>query len=143
MAHAGGRVLWRVLLFLFLSVAYALGQSGDTSAVERYSELGQRALAAGKYDEAEQAFEKLRELEPGMAEVHAQLGVIYFQERKFDQAVPALRQALKLKPGLPKADTLLAMSLSEMGQYSEALPGLEKVGSRTVSTGAPSKVTSS
>jgi tetratricopeptide (TPR) repeat protein len=126
MAHAGGRVLWRVLLFLLLSVAYALGQSGDTSAVERYSEVGQRALAAGKYDEAEQAFEKLRELEPGMAEVHAQLGVIYFQERKFDQAVPALRQALKLKPGLPRTDTLLAISLSEMGRYNEALPGLEK-----------------
>ena len=126
MAHPGGGVLWRGLLCLFLSAAYALAQSGDTSAVERYSEAGQRALAAGKYDQAEQAFEKLRELEPGMAEVHAQLGVIYFQERKFDQAVPALRQALKLKPGLPRADTLLAMSLSEMGRYNEALPGLEK-----------------
>ena len=93
---------------------------------EKYSEQGQRALAQGHYAEAEAAFEKLRELEPGVAEVHANLGVIYFQERKFEQAVPALRQALKLKPTLPKTERLLAMSLSELGHYKEALPGLEK-----------------
>ncbi len=57
------------------------------------------------------AFEKLRELEPSIAEVHANLGLIYFQEKKFDQAVLALRQALKLKPNLPRTGTLLAISL--------------------------------
>ena len=103
---------------------HAVAQSAD--AVEKYSEQGQRALAQGNYAEAEAAFEKLRELEPGVAEVHANLGLIYFQERKFEPAVIALRQALKLKPALPKTATLLAMSLSELGRYSEALPGLEK-----------------
>jgi tetratricopeptide (TPR) repeat protein len=68
----------------------------------------------------------LRELEPGVAEVHANLGVIYFQEMKFEQAVPTLRQALKLKPALTKTAALLAMSHSELGRYGEALPGLEK-----------------
>ena len=74
----------------------ASAQSAD--AIEKYSEQGQRALAQGHYAEAEAAFEKLRELEPGVAEVHANLGLIYFQERKFEPAVIALRQALKLKP---------------------------------------------
>jgi len=95
-------------------------------AIAQYSDQGQKALAQGKYAEAEAAFEKLRELEPGVAEVHANLGVIYFQERKFEQSVPALRQALKLKPTLTKTAALLAMSLSELGRYGEALPGLEK-----------------
>jgi tetratricopeptide (TPR) repeat protein len=99
-------------------------QSAD--AIQKYSEQGQRALAQGNYAEAEAAFEKLRELEPGVAEVHANLGVIYFHERKFEPAVSALRQALKLKPALPKTDAMLAMSLSELGRYTEALPGLEK-----------------
>jgi len=99
-------------------------QSGDT--IEKYSEQGQRALAQSNYAEAEEAFEKLRKLEPGVAEVHANLGVIYFQERKFEPAVSALRQALKLKPTLGKSATLLAMSLSELGRYREALPDLEK-----------------
>lgn len=95
-------------------------------AAERYAAEGQAALAAGRYADAEKAFEQLRQLEPGMAEVHANLGLIYFEERKYDQAVPALRKALKLKPSLVKSENLLAMSLSEIGRYAEAVPGLEK-----------------
>ena len=115
---------WAVLVVLVLAASAACAQ--DTSLVERYAEEGESALAAGRYAEAEKAFEKLRQLEPGMAEVHANLGLIYFQERKFEQAVPTLRQALKLKPALTKTDNLLAMSLSELGRYQEAVPGLEK-----------------
>ncbi len=107
--------------------AHLLAQSSPSAAaVEHYSEEGQRALAQGNYVDAEHAFEKLRQLEPGIAEVHANLGLIYFQEGKFERAVPALQQALKLKPTLTKSASLLAMSLSELGRYSEALPGLEK-----------------
>lgn len=115
---------WSVLVALALAVSAACAQ--DTSLAERYADEGQAALAAGRYEDAERAFEKLRQLEPGMAEVHANLGLIYFEERKFDKAVPALRQALKLKPTLTKSGSLLAMSLSELGRYSDAEPGLEK-----------------
>jgi tetratricopeptide (TPR) repeat protein len=118
-------IRWLVAMVLMLYCArFALAQSAD--AIEKYSELGQRALAQGRYAEAEAAFEKLRELEPGVVEVHANLGLIYFQEGKFEPAIAALRQALKLKPALPKTAALLAMSLSEVGRYSEALPALEK-----------------
>ena len=104
----------------------ALGQSSNNVALQQYFEEGEKALAEHRYADAEKAYEKLRELDPGTAEVHVKLGLIYFQEGKFQQAVPALRQALKLKPGLQNADILLAMSLSELGHYGEALPGLEK-----------------
>lgn len=83
-------------------------------------------MAQEHYAEAEQLYEKLIKLDPGTAELHANLGLLYFEERKFDLAVPALRQALKLKPSLTKSENLLAMSLAELGRYSEALPGLEK-----------------
>jgi len=126
MIRSGVNILGAVVVFVGLSVSSVLAQSSDISQVEKYADEGQRALAAQRYDEAEIAYEKLRELEPGMAEIHANLGLIYFQEGKFEQAVPALRQALKLKPGLAKTDSLLAMSLSELGHYHEALPGLEK-----------------
>jgi tetratricopeptide (TPR) repeat protein len=121
----GGRFFLGTLI-LFLLCGYAAAQAPNTDEVQRYAEEGQNALAQGQYGQAEKAYEKLRDLEPGMAEVHANLGLIYFQEKKFDQAVPTLRQALKLKPNLPKTATLLAMSLSELGRFSEALPGLEK-----------------
>src|SRR4051812_10226835 len=122
-------LFFRVRLFVGIVVMcgcvyHAPAQSAD--AIEKYSAEGQQALAQGRYAEAEAAFEKLRELEPGVAEVHANLGAIYFQEGKYGSAVSSLRQALKLKPALPKSNSLLAISLSELGRYGEALPGLEK-----------------
>jgi tetratricopeptide (TPR) repeat protein len=103
----------------------AISQTTPQSA-EQYAETGNRALREGRYGVAEQAFEKLKGLEPNTAEVRANLGLIYFEERKFDQAIPELRRALKLKPSLTNSSVILAMSLSELGQYTEALPGLEK-----------------
>jgi len=104
----------------------ALAQQPDPSLLDRYFQEGEQALAAARYDDAARAYEKLKELSPATAEVHAKLGLIYFQLRDYERAVPALRQALKLKPALPKADVLLAMSLSELGQFKEAVPGLQK-----------------
>src|SRR5438067_8533782 len=92
----------------------------------QYAEIGNRALQEGRYGDAEQAFEKLKGLEPNTAEVYANLGLIYFEERKFDQAIPELRRALKLKPTLTNSAVILAMCLSELGQYTDTLPGLEK-----------------
>jgi predicted Zn-dependent protease len=114
---------WAVLIVMALAASAACAQG--TSLAERYADEGQAALAAGRYGDAEKAFEELRQLKPGMAEVHANLGLIYFEERKFDEAVPALRRALKLKPTLAKSGSLLAMSLSELGRYIDAEAGLE------------------
>jgi len=113
------------LVFVLFSPAARLSAQG-TQEEQQYSEAGQQALTAGRYDEAETNFKKLAQLDPQIAEIHATLGLVYFQEKKFDQAVPELRTALKLKPTLARASTLLAMSLSETGEYKEALPGLEK-----------------
>jgi tetratricopeptide (TPR) repeat protein len=119
-----GKKIWAGLLAI---CCFSLASTAQQDAsVERYAEEGQSALASGHYADAEKAFEKLRQLEPGTAEVHANLGLIYFQERKFEDAILALKRALKLKPTLTKTDNLLAMSLSEIGRYNEAAPGLEK-----------------
>jgi len=114
-----------MVLGFCLSGWWAFSQSPDASTLQSYSAEASRALKAGNYEEAELAFKKLRDLAPGIAEIHGQLGLIYFQERKFDQAVAALRKALQLNPELPRAGTLMALSLSELGRYEEALPGLE------------------
>jgi tetratricopeptide (TPR) repeat protein len=111
---------------LLYVVCLSAAQAPDPGLLQRYSQEGERALAEHRYEDAAKAYENLRELSPGTAEVHAGLGLIYFQQRKFAEAIPALRQALKLKPTLPRTDILLAMCLSELGQYKEALPGLRK-----------------
>jgi len=116
----------RILAFLFLAACAALPQTTVPEAQQRLFDQGERALAEGRYAEAQAAYEKLRQLEPGMAEVYGRLGLIYYQRKKYAEAVPVLRQALKLKPSLPNTDVLLAMCLSELGKYDEAMPGLEK-----------------
>lgn len=120
------RVLLKPLIFWCLTGSCILAQQSNAALLQRYSEEGERALAEQRYDDAAKSYEKLRQLAPETAEVHARLGLIYFQQRNFTQAVPALRQALKLKPALPNTDILLAMSLSELGRYEEALTGLRK-----------------
>jgi tetratricopeptide (TPR) repeat protein len=115
-----------ILALVCLCAPYGYSQGSTEAELERYSQEGQKALTEARYSDAERAYEKLRDLDPEVAEIHANLGLIYFQEKKFDKAIPSLRHALKLNPGLPKLDTLLAMSLSELGQYHEALPGLDK-----------------
>lgn len=106
-------------------------QQPATAVLQQQAKEGERALAEGRYAEAEKAYETLRQLSPETAEVHARLGLIYFQQGKFDAAVPPLRDAIRLKPGLPKVDSLLAMSLSELGKYDEALPALTKAFSQS------------
>jgi tetratricopeptide (TPR) repeat protein len=116
----------RVLICLSLATSCVLAQQSSAALMQRHAQEGERALVENRYDDAARAYEKLRELAPQTAEVHARLGLIYFQQGKFEQAVPALRQAIKLKPALPNTELLLAMALSELGRYREALPALEK-----------------
>ena len=120
------RILRRALQIALIGACCLLAQQPDPALLQKYSQEGQKALAEGRYAEAESAYEKLRQLSPGTAEVHASLGVAYFQQAKFAEAVPTLRQALKLNPNLPNLDILLAMSLSELGHYQQAVVGLEK-----------------
>jgi tetratricopeptide (TPR) repeat protein len=106
-------------------------QRPDPAVLQQHAAAGERALAQGRYAEAQAEFETLRKLSPGTAEVHARLGLIYFQQGKFTEAVVPLREAIRLKPELPKLDALLAMSLSELGKYDEALPALTRAFAQT------------
>ncbi len=115
-----------MLLVSLLVTLVAAAFAEPPSAAQRYAEQGQQALAAGHFEEAEHAFEKLRALEPAVAEVHANLGTVYFEEGKLGLAVTSLRQALKLKPGLTRSESLLGLALSELGRFKEAAPVLEK-----------------
>ena len=100
-------VLRIILVLVCLCAPYGYSQGSTEAELERYSQEGQKALAEARYSDAERAYEKLRDLDPEVAEIHANLGLIYFQEKKFDQAIPSLRHALKLNPRLPKLDLSL------------------------------------
>jgi tetratricopeptide (TPR) repeat protein len=115
------------MLRVFLTIGVLTLLQPDPEVLQQHAREGERALAEGRYAEAQKAYETLRQLTPNIGEVHARLGLIYFQQGKFADAIAPLREALRLKPGLPKVDALLAMSLSELGRYEEALPALTSV----------------
>ena len=106
------------------TLAHPQASADDVAA--QYSDAGQQALAHGRYAEAQSDFEKLAQLDPGIAEVHATLAAIDFKQRDYEAAVREVRTALRLKPSLPRLDSLLGLSLSELSRYSEAVPYLEK-----------------
>jgi tetratricopeptide (TPR) repeat protein len=86
----------------------------------------QSALAAGDDARAIPALEKLTKLEPGVAELHANLGTAYYFSGRFADAAGEYRQALKLKPALTNAHYFLGASLAEDGECEQAIPYLEK-----------------
>lgn len=108
------------------AAALAHPQASADDAAAQYSDAGQQALAHGRYAEAQSDFEKLAQLDPGIAEVHATLAAIDFKQREYEAAVREVRTALRLKPSLPRLDSLLGLSLAELSRYSEAVPYLEK-----------------
>jgi tetratricopeptide (TPR) repeat protein len=115
-----------VIVVLATSGVHARAPQADAAQIQTLFQQAERALAERRYAEAGQAYERLQQLQPGVAEVHARLGLIYFQQGRFADAIAPLRRALKLKGDLANVDSLLAMSLSEIGRHDEALPGLEK-----------------
>jgi tetratricopeptide (TPR) repeat protein len=125
-----GSFLWAISsLFLISSGAFA--QQSKDALLQRYSQQAQAAMAARQYSNAAEAYEKMIKLEPGVAELYANLGLAYFQMGKFQQAIPAFEKALKLKPGLQNPKYFLAMANSELGHNQQALPELAKGFSQT------------
>jgi tetratricopeptide (TPR) repeat protein len=60
--------------------------------------LGIMNLNAGKYDEAEAAFNKVMELDPNNAEVHFHMGTIALNKGKADEAIAHLEKYLSMSP---------------------------------------------
>ncbi|HEY1502616.1 MAG TPA: tetratricopeptide repeat protein [Acidobacteriaceae bacterium] len=119
-------VLCPVLILCCFPWLTGWAQSSRDDEVARDVAAGQRAMAQGDYAAAQPYFEKLAQLEPRIAEVHATLAAIDFKRREYEKAVAEIHTALRLKPGLPKLDSLLGLSLAEEGKVAEALPQLEK-----------------
>src|SRR5438874_1501057 len=80
-----------LVAFTCLQPAWTQADSDEQAA--RYAEAGQQALAAGRYPEARENFERLAKLHPNLAEIHATLAAIYFQQREYELSVREVRTA--------------------------------------------------
>ena len=124
MTDNGARICFFLALCCTISTA-GIGQNAAEPSAALAAE-GQQAMAHGDYTTAEEKFQKLAQLDPGVAEIHATLAVICFKRREYERAVTEIRVAQRLKPGLPNLDSLLGLSLAEEDKFADALPHLEK-----------------
>jgi Flp pilus assembly protein TadD len=104
----------------------ARDQQGSPNDSAQLAAEAQSALRAGDNARAIPALEKLAKLEPGVAEIHANLGAAYYFSGRYGEAAREYRQALKLKPSLSNAHYLLGASLAQDGECRDALTYLGK-----------------
>ncbi|HUS05175.1 MAG TPA: tetratricopeptide repeat protein [Bryobacteraceae bacterium] len=116
---------WR-LGFVFWLVVCACAQTAGPSAIQTHYQRAQAALARSQYDVAAAEFAAILRIDPGRAEIHANLGTVYYAQGRYSEASAAFKKALQWKPSLKGADAFLGMSEARQGRAKEALPLLEK-----------------
>lgn len=120
-------MLWSLTVVAGVLLAVPLNAQRTREQQEaQLAAAGQQAMARGDYVSARVSFEKLAELAPDVAGVHATLAAIDFKERDYTQAVREAKIAQKLNPNLPRLGSLLGDALSEEGDFDEAIPYLKK-----------------
>jgi tetratricopeptide (TPR) repeat protein len=78
-------------------------------------------MAAKDLTAAAAALEKLSQLTPDVAQVHANLGLVYYMQNRYAEAIVAFQEAAHINPALPKVNALLGVCLTEMGRYQDAI----------------------
>ncbi len=115
----------RYLATLPATDAGADDPAARSMAADRLYKLGEAALKRRDFEEAESAFRRASELQPGVAEYHAYLGWTLFcaggRGASHEQAALAeLGKAVELSPRLDRAHLLLGYLHRERGRRAEA-----------------------
>jgi tetratricopeptide (TPR) repeat protein len=114
-----------VLLFFIAAALPAFSQQTG-AAVSSEIQAGVAALKTGDLLAAEQHFQTALKLNPGLAEVRANLGLAYYAGHEYQQAIPQFREALKQNPSLQTAKSFLPLSLAALGDCRDAVPDLNR-----------------
>ncbi len=120
-----GIVRLRLLVFLFAGLPL-LGQTNPRDEVQAHYRKAADAMRLRNLDAAAEEFRAMIQLDPNLAEAHANLGGVYYIQHKYPEASAEFESALKLKPELVKAEDLLGLSEARSGHLDRALPLLEK-----------------
>lgn len=92
-----------------------------TQTAEHWFILGNNLSSSGKYAEAEGAYRKALEIDPGLAGALNGLGVAYTRLTRYREAIGAFRQALRLEPDSAWIHSNLGLAFMESGMDREAV----------------------
>jgi tetratricopeptide (TPR) repeat protein len=128
------QVLGCVLFCLITAALPVFSQQGAASGAAAEVEAGVGALRVGNFPAAEHHFESALKIDPGLAEVRANLGLAFYADHRYQQAIPEFRQALKQNPSLQTARSFLPLSLAAIGDCGQAITGLSSEFDSTANT---------
>ena len=106
-----------LVALLFLQAADPIGE-------------GLKALDAGKYEAAADAFQKALQADPGDYAAHFNLALAYGFLHRDAEGIAEYRKTLQLKPGLYEADLNGAILLLRQKDFAGALPLLQDAASQ-------------
>jgi len=95
-------------------------------ATQRLFDDANRALKAGRTDDAERGYRYLIQSNPELGGPHANLGVIYRNAHKYAEAVDEFKHAIRLSPKQPVYQNQLGVTYRQMGQFDKARDAYEQ-----------------
>jgi tetratricopeptide (TPR) repeat protein len=108
-------------------VPSAPAPQSDSSSVEARYSAARKLLQLGKYTEAINELESLRQQNPPPPGLSHQLGIAYYKKGDYLNAIKSFQEAQKEDPKDQEALQLAGLSLYLAGKPGEAIPYLEKV----------------
>jgi tetratricopeptide (TPR) repeat protein len=93
----------------------------NASSVEALGTYGQFLSAMGRHDEAIDAMEQARRLDPRSVETLQHLAIAYWMAGRGDRALEAVDDSLKVLPGSPRAHYGRMLILDQLGRHDEAM----------------------
>jgi hypothetical protein len=98
----------------------------EDSESDEYLEIATLYAQKGKYQKAEELFQKVAKENPSSAKVHNNLGVVRLKQEKYDMAEREFKEAIRLEPAFVLPYYNLACLYSKKGVSVEALIYLKK-----------------
>jgi tetratricopeptide (TPR) repeat protein len=96
----------------------AIAGTDDSAAQYRRA---RQMYAARNFQDAQAAYERALDLDPGNAAIHNDLGVLFYQQNKMREAERAFRQTIALDPFSTAGRYNLGLTLQRMGKSKQAL----------------------
>ncbi|HSP95678.1 MAG TPA: tetratricopeptide repeat protein, partial [Candidatus Dormibacteraeota bacterium] len=93
----------------------------NSSSVEALGTFGQFLSAMGRHDEAIDAMEQARRLDPRSVETLQHLAIVYWMAGQGEKALGAVDESLKVLPGATRAHYGRMMILDQLGRHDEAM----------------------
>jgi len=109
-----------------VSTPSAISPAVEDNALEEYLEIGSLYARKGKYDKAEELFQKVTKENPSSAKAHNNLGFVYLKQEKYELAEKEFKEALKIDPASVLPYYNMACLYSRKGMEVEALIYLKR-----------------